>query len=64
MCSPLPIDVVYTWVNGTDPVLLHNLAALKLEMEVSRAPRRARLRHLPTESRRAAHRPARGSGSG
>ena len=48
MCSPLPVDVVYTWVNGTDPVLLHNLAALKLQMEVSPPPPRLRdLRALP-----------------
>lgn len=33
LCLPLPIDVVYTWVNGTDPRLLKQLAKLKLEME-------------------------------
>lgn len=35
-CSPLPIDVVYTWVNGSDPVLLADLAELKLQMEIER----------------------------
>ncbi|XP_028409646.1 N-acetylglucosamine-1-phosphotransferase subunits alpha/beta-like [Dendronephthya gigantea] len=33
LCLPLPIDVVYTWVNGTDPRLLKQLARLKAEME-------------------------------
>lgn len=33
LCLPLPIDVVYTWVNGTDPLLLKDLAKLKSEME-------------------------------
>ena len=28
----LPIDVVYTWVNGTDPILLRELNQLKREM--------------------------------
>ena len=35
LCLPLPIDVVYTWVNGTDPHLLEQLAKLKNEMEES-----------------------------
>lgn len=29
MCLPLPIDVVYTWVNGSDPQLLADLAAVR-----------------------------------
>ena len=33
LCLPLPIDIVYTWVNGTDPVLLKQLAILKASME-------------------------------
>ena len=33
LCLPLPIDIVYTWVNGTDPRLLKQLAMLKAEME-------------------------------
>lgn len=33
LCSPLPIDVVYTWVNGTDPKLLNQLRMLKLNIE-------------------------------
>lgn len=35
MCAPLPIDIVYTWVNGSDPKLLADLAELKLKLEVS-----------------------------
>lgn len=34
MCQDLPIDVVYTWVNGSDPQLLADLAAVKLMMEL------------------------------
>ena len=33
LCLPLPIDIVYTWVNGTDPQLLKQLAKLKTSME-------------------------------
>lgn len=33
LCTPLPIDVVYTWVNGTDPRLLGELRAFKMGME-------------------------------
>lgn len=35
LCLPLPIDVVYTWVNGTDLRLLKDLAKLKKEIEGS-----------------------------
>ena len=30
----MPIDVVYTWVNGSDPRLLWELRRLKTHMEV------------------------------
>ena len=33
MCPELPIDVVYTWVNGSDPVLLSQLRRLKAQTE-------------------------------
>lgn len=33
LCLPVPIDVVYTWVNGTDPDLIRNLQRLKLDMQ-------------------------------
>ncbi|XP_077995035.1 N-acetylglucosamine-1-phosphotransferase subunits alpha/beta-like [Glandiceps talaboti] len=34
MCLPVPIDVVYTWVNGTDPHLLADLKRVKAELEL------------------------------
>ena len=34
LCLPLPIDIVYTWVNGSDPKLLADLQKLKLEIEL------------------------------
>ncbi|PVD33947.1 hypothetical protein C0Q70_05209 [Pomacea canaliculata] len=33
LCTPVPIDVVYTWVNGSDPQLLLQLRQLKKNME-------------------------------
>ncbi|XP_062580822.1 N-acetylglucosamine-1-phosphotransferase subunits alpha/beta-like [Saccostrea cucullata] len=33
LCTPLPIDIVYTWVNGTDPRLLNKLRAFKMGLE-------------------------------
>jgi len=33
LCLPVPIDVVYTWVNGTDPDLLYELRKAKAELE-------------------------------
>ena len=30
LCLPIPIDIVYTWVNGSDPNLLADLEKLKL----------------------------------
>lgn len=33
LCLPIPIDVVYTWVNGSDPKLLHQLQQLKVQLE-------------------------------
>ncbi|XP_041472270.1 N-acetylglucosamine-1-phosphotransferase subunits alpha/beta-like isoform X1 [Lytechinus variegatus] len=37
MCLPIPIDAVYTWVNGSDPKLLKDLELLKKEIESSTA---------------------------
>lgn len=31
LCPELPIDIVYTWVNGSDPELLEALRDLKEE---------------------------------
>jgi len=36
MCSPVPIDVVYTWVNGSDPQLMRVLAEFKHSLEVKK----------------------------
>ena len=33
LCLPLPIDVVYTWVNGSDPKLLSDLHLFKQKFE-------------------------------
>lgn len=33
LCLPVPIDVVYTWVNGSDPQLLVQLRQIKVSME-------------------------------
>ena len=35
MCPELPIDVVYTWVNGSDPKLIAELRALHREINRS-----------------------------
>jgi hypothetical protein len=38
LCQNIPIDVVYTWVNGSDPILLQGLQQyhLQLQEEASR----------------------------
>ncbi|KAM3926344.1 N-acetylglucosamine-1-phosphotransferase subunits alpha/beta [Leptodactylus fuscus] len=33
LCLPMPIDVVYTWVNGTDPELVKQLRDVREQME-------------------------------
>lgn len=33
LCLPMPIDVVYTWVNGTDVELLSELQQVRKQME-------------------------------
>uniref|UniRef100_A0A673IMI1 N-acetylglucosamine-1-phosphotransferase subunits alpha/beta-like n=1 Tax=Sinocyclocheilus rhinocerous TaxID=307959 RepID=A0A673IMI1_9TELE len=33
LCLPMPIDVVYTWVNGTDTGLLKDLRAVRQQLE-------------------------------
>ncbi|XP_074482216.1 N-acetylglucosamine-1-phosphotransferase subunits alpha/beta [Sebastes fasciatus] len=33
LCLPMPIDVVYTWVNGTDVALLKELKTVKEQLE-------------------------------
>lgn len=33
LCLPMPIDVVYTWVNGTDLELLKELQQVRAQLE-------------------------------
>ncbi|CAI9566853.1 unnamed protein product, partial [Staurois parvus] len=33
LCLPMPIDVVYTWVNGSDPELVKQLRDVREQME-------------------------------
>uniref|UniRef100_A0A671VTB3 N-acetylglucosamine-1-phosphotransferase subunits alpha/beta n=1 Tax=Sparus aurata TaxID=8175 RepID=A0A671VTB3_SPAAU len=43
LCLPMPIDVVYTWVNGTDVALLKELKTVKEQMEEEQRALRERL---------------------
>ncbi|XP_013859547.1 N-acetylglucosamine-1-phosphotransferase subunits alpha/beta, partial [Austrofundulus limnaeus] len=43
LCLPMPIDVVYTWVNGTDVALLKELNAVKDQLEEEQKALRERL---------------------
>uniref|UniRef100_A0A1A8C2K9 N-acetylglucosamine-1-phosphotransferase subunits alpha/beta n=2 Tax=Nothobranchius kadleci TaxID=1051664 RepID=A0A1A8C2K9_NOTKA len=43
LCLPMPIDVVYTWVNGTDAALLKELKMVKEQMEEEQRALRERL---------------------
>lgn len=43
LCLPMPIDVVYTWVNGTDMALLKELKEVKEQMKEEQKARRERL---------------------
>uniref|UniRef100_A0A4W6FEX2 N-acetylglucosamine-1-phosphotransferase subunits alpha/beta n=1 Tax=Lates calcarifer TaxID=8187 RepID=A0A4W6FEX2_LATCA len=43
LCLPMPIDVVYTWVNGTDTALLKELKAVKEQLEEEQKALRERL---------------------
>jgi UDP-N-acetylglucosamine-lysosomal-enzyme len=33
LCQNVPIDVVYTWVNGSDPILLQQLQQYRLQLQ-------------------------------
>lgn len=33
LCLPMPIDVVYTWVNGTDTDLMKQLRGVREQLE-------------------------------
>ncbi|XP_039647468.1 N-acetylglucosamine-1-phosphotransferase subunits alpha/beta isoform X2 [Perca fluviatilis] len=43
LCLPMPIDVVYTWVNGTDMALLKELKTVKEQLEEEHRALRERL---------------------
>uniref|UniRef100_A0A8C5DXN8 N-acetylglucosamine-1-phosphotransferase subunits alpha/beta n=1 Tax=Gouania willdenowi TaxID=441366 RepID=A0A8C5DXN8_GOUWI len=43
LCLPMPIDVVYTWVNGTDTALLAELKAVKEQLQQEQRALRERL---------------------
>uniref|UniRef100_A0A7N8XDS5 N-acetylglucosamine-1-phosphotransferase subunits alpha/beta n=1 Tax=Mastacembelus armatus TaxID=205130 RepID=A0A7N8XDS5_9TELE len=43
LCLPMPIDVVYTWVNGTDTALLKELKVVKEQLEEEQRALRERL---------------------
>uniref|UniRef100_A0A671KCM7 N-acetylglucosamine-1-phosphotransferase subunits alpha/beta n=1 Tax=Sinocyclocheilus anshuiensis TaxID=1608454 RepID=A0A671KCM7_9TELE len=43
LCLPMPIDVVYTWVNGTDTDLLKDLRAVRQQLEDEQKALRERL---------------------
>ncbi|XP_062515613.1 N-acetylglucosamine-1-phosphotransferase subunits alpha/beta-like [Corticium candelabrum] len=49
LCAPIPIDIVYTWVNGTDPELLEELSKVKLEFEAELNRTRLRERRKKLE---------------
>ncbi|XP_067111161.1 N-acetylglucosamine-1-phosphotransferase subunits alpha/beta isoform X3 [Osmerus mordax] len=43
LCLPMPIDVVYTWVNGTDTALMKELRAVRENLEEEQRALRERL---------------------
>ncbi|XP_062373984.1 N-acetylglucosamine-1-phosphotransferase subunits alpha/beta isoform X1 [Sardina pilchardus] len=43
LCLPMPIDVVYTWVNGTDADLMRNLKGVRERLEEEQKALRERL---------------------
>ncbi|XP_061662989.1 N-acetylglucosamine-1-phosphotransferase subunits alpha/beta isoform X2 [Syngnathoides biaculeatus] len=43
LCLPMPIDVVYTWVNGTDVALLRQLKAVREQLAEEQRAMRERL---------------------
>ncbi|XP_054655956.1 N-acetylglucosamine-1-phosphotransferase subunits alpha/beta-like isoform X2 [Dunckerocampus dactyliophorus] len=43
LCLPMPIDVVYTWVNGTDTALLRELKAVREQLVEEQQALRERL---------------------
>ncbi|KAM4614919.1 N-acetylglucosamine-1-phosphotransferase subunits alpha/beta [Polymixia lowei] len=43
LCLPMPIDVVYTWVNGTDTALLKELKGVREQLEEEQRALRERM---------------------
>ncbi|XP_072528596.1 N-acetylglucosamine-1-phosphotransferase subunits alpha/beta [Salminus brasiliensis] len=43
LCLPMPIDVVYTWVNGTDTDLMKDLRAVRQQLEEDQKKLREKL---------------------
>ncbi|KAG7496557.1 N-acetylglucosamine-1-phosphotransferase subunits alpha/beta [Solea senegalensis] len=50
LCLPMPIDVVYTWVNGTDVALLRELKTVKEQLEDEQRVLRERLGRNASET--------------
>lgn len=50
LCLPMPIDVVYTWVNGTDIALLKELKAVKEQLKQEQNDLRERLGKNATDT--------------
>ncbi|KAM4569157.1 N-acetylglucosamine-1-phosphotransferase subunits alpha/beta [Odontesthes bonariensis] len=50
LCLPMPIDVVYTWVNGTDIALLKELKTVKEQLEEEQRALRERLEKNATDT--------------
>ncbi|KAM4746784.1 N-acetylglucosamine-1-phosphotransferase subunits alpha/beta [Rhinophrynus dorsalis] len=49
LCLPMPIDVVYTWVNGTDPELVKQLQEVREQMKEDQRALRESLGRNKTE---------------
>uniref|UniRef100_A0AAR2IK06 N-acetylglucosamine-1-phosphotransferase subunits alpha/beta n=1 Tax=Pygocentrus nattereri TaxID=42514 RepID=A0AAR2IK06_PYGNA len=50
LCLPMPIDVVYTWVNGTDTDLLKDLRAVRQQLEEDQRKLREKLGKNATDT--------------
>lgn len=50
LCLPMPIDVVYTWVNGTDTALLKELKTFKEQLKQEQKDLRERLGKNATDA--------------
>ncbi|EHB06654.1 N-acetylglucosamine-1-phosphotransferase subunits alpha/beta [Heterocephalus glaber] len=57
LCLPVPIDVVYTWVNGTDLELLKELQQVRQQMEEEQKAMREILGKNTTEPMRKSEQP-------